>query len=357
MTLLSVFCRNTVTRKTSRQRVPSWKPRLEMLEDRTLLSVFNVDVTAPWRDTGIDVVAGQTIQMTTDPSQRVQFGFGGPFGIRTITADGIGDEGVGPGADGTQLGGTSFVLPGTVIWSLIGKIGGTTAVGSGTALPEGRPGKGAGFVGSSYSQPIQTSGRLFLGFNDEVGGFFDNAGSFAVMINRAQSPVTVQNVQVNDGSAQRSMVNSLTVTFSTIVTLDPGAFQVSHQNGDLVTANFTSSVVGNQTEAVLTFAGSEIIGGSLADGNYTLTIVADHVHDADNNTLDADRVESFYRLFGDTQGHRTVDATDVAVLFGTFGKRAGDDGFVSYLDYDGDGAIDDTDLYAFIARYGTTLDP
>jgi hypothetical protein len=68
-------------------------------------------------------------------------------------------------------------------------------------------------------------------------------------------------------------------------------------------------------------------------------------------------ITAFYRLFGDTQGHRTVDATDVAVLFGTFGKHAGEDGFVSYLDYNGDGVIDDTDLYAFIARYGTTLDP
>jgi hypothetical protein len=68
-------------------------------------------------------------------------------------------------------------------------------------------------------------------------------------------------------------------------------------------------------------------------------------------------VVSFYRLYGDTQGHRTVDATDVAVLFGTFGKHAGDDGFVSYLDYNGDGVIDDGDLYAFIARYGTTLNP
>jgi hypothetical protein len=54
---------------------------------------------------------------------------------------------------------------------------------------------------------------------------------------------------------------------------------------------------------------------------------------------------------------RTVDATQVAVLFGTFGKHAGDPGYVSYLDYNGDGVIDDIDLYAFIARYGTTLSP
>src|SRR5207302_1713524 len=37
-----------------------------------------------------------------------------------------------------------------------------------------------------------------------------------------QTPATVSSVVINDGSAQRSMVNSLTVSFSSIVTLLPG---------------------------------------------------------------------------------------------------------------------------------------
>jgi probable HAF family extracellular repeat protein len=123
------------------------------------------------------------------------------------------------------------------------------------------------------------------------------------------------------------------------------------------TATPSFFVSGGSVLAPATLAGAEIIGNSLADGNYTLTNRADLVHDAAGPALATDTVISFYRPYGDTQGHRTVDATDVAVLFGTFGKHAGDDGFVSYLDYNGDGAIDDTDLYAFIARYGTTLDP
>ncbi len=170
-----------------------------------------------------------------------------------------------------------------------------------------------------------------------------------------QAAPTVESVQINDGSDQRSMVDSLTVTFSSVVTIDPGAFEVRHQNGALVTVNFTSSVVGDQTVALIRFTGAEIIGGSLADGNYTLTILADHVHDGAGNSLDADNFTSFYRLFGDTQGHRTVDAADVDVLFSTFGKHTGDPGFVSCLDFYGSGVIDDASLYAFIARYGTTL--
>jgi hypothetical protein len=31
--------------------------------------------------------------------------------------------------------------------------------------------------------------------------------------------------------------------------------------------------------------------------------------------------------------------------------------YVAFLDYYGDGVIDDASLYAFLARYHTTLDP
>src|SRR5262249_55117668 len=43
------------------------------------------------------------------------------------------------------------------------------------------------------------------------------------------APPVARGVVVNDGSAQRSMVTSLTVTFSTIVHLDPGAFELVRQ--------------------------------------------------------------------------------------------------------------------------------
>ena len=39
-------------------------------------------------------------------------------------------------------------------------------------------------------------------------------------------PPRVESVVINDGSAQRSMVNSLTVTFDRVVTFDPGAFSL-----------------------------------------------------------------------------------------------------------------------------------
>src|SRR4029453_6748310 len=95
----------------------------------------------------------------------------------------------------------------------------------------------------------------------------------------AGPPRTVESVVVNDGSAQRSMVNSVTVTFDGAAVLDPGAIELRRQDGSLVDSQIATSVVGGKTVAVLTFAGEEIVGGLLADGRYTLTVRDDRVHD------------------------------------------------------------------------------
>src|SRR5207244_4369532 len=86
-----------------------------------------------------------------------------------------------------------------------------------------------------------------------------------------------------DGSAQRSMVNSLTVTIDRVVTLDPGAFELRRSDGSLVSVSVAASVVDGRTVAILT-----ITGGSLADGNYTLTVRGDHVRDRAGRELDGD---------------------------------------------------------------------
>jgi hypothetical protein len=74
------------------------------------------------------------------------------------------------------------MYPDTVVVSLIGKIGGSTALYTGTLLPEGISGNGSGFVGSSYSQIAPATGRLFLGFNDHPDAFSDNSGAFSVIV-------------------------------------------------------------------------------------------------------------------------------------------------------------------------------
>src|SRR5262249_49999384 len=93
---------------------------------------------------------------------------------------------------------------------------------------------------------------LYEGIDDELAG----------------GPPKAESVVVNDGSAQRSMVNRITVTLDGAAVLDPGAIELRRQDGTAVNFRLAVSVVGGRTVAVLTFAGPEFVGGSLADGQY-----------------------------------------------------------------------------------------
>ncbi|HUI06300.1 MAG TPA: PEP-CTERM sorting domain-containing protein [Verrucomicrobiae bacterium] len=142
---------------------------------------FDVPSAAPWYDTGIDISAGSELDITAT-------------GIVVYdTNNGFGYSSDANGGDWT---GNNFlsdtVIPNTMIHSLIGKIGGTTDVGTGTPVPEGLPGYGVGFIGTSYSKEVSTSGRLFLGYNDEVipGWFNDNSGLFSVTVSVIPEPAT-----------------------------------------------------------------------------------------------------------------------------------------------------------------------
>jgi hypothetical protein len=212
-------------------------------------------------------------------------------------------------------------------------------------LPDGRPSYVLEFAGPEYRAfRIRT---LYEGVDDTLAGV----------------PLKVQSVVVNDGSAQRSMVNRITATFGGAAVLDPGAIELRRQDGSLVDAQFSISLLGANTVAVLTFAGAEYVGGSLADGNYTLTVLADHVHDRFGRELDGDgdgssggnRVDSLFRLFGDTDGDRDVDLHDLGQFLSTVGRRVGDPGYLSYLDYNGDGLVGAVDLVAFARRLGKRL--
>lgn len=165
---------------------------------------------------------------------------------------------------------------------------------------------------------------------------------------------------VNDGSTQRSMVKSLTVAFDRQVTVDPGAFEVRRQGDAAVELSVAVSVVEGRTVAVLTFMGPDILGGSLADGSYTLTIRADYIHDAIGRSLDGDgdgaaggdRVDAFFRLFGDGDGDHDVDWADRDLFRSAFGTRAGDAAYLWYFDVDDDGDVDGRDNGQFNRRFG-----
>ena len=176
----------------------------------------------------------------------------------------------------------------------------------------------------------------------------------------AGAPRKVESVVLNDGSAQRSMVNSLTVTFGGAAVLDPGAIELRRQEGSLVDAQVSISLLSGKTVAVLTFAGPEFVGGSLADGRYTLTVRADRVHDRWGRELDGDgngsaggdRADAFFRLFGDSDGDHDVDWVDRDLFRSAFGKSIGEAGYLWYFDFDGDGDVDGRDNGEFNRRFG-----
>jgi hypothetical protein len=174
------------------------------------------------------------------------------------------------------------------------------------------------------------------------------------------NPPTIESVEINDGAAQRSMINTLTVTFDRVVTFDSGAFALQRNDGTQVNLNVSSSVVGGRTVGVLTFTGAGIVGDSLADGNYTLTIRGDRIRDDAGREVDGDRdgngggnrVEEFFRLFGDGDGDRDVDGPDRDLFRSAFKKSAGDLSYLWYFDFDGEGRVDGHDNGQFNRRFG-----
>jgi hypothetical protein len=111
---------------------------------------------------------------------------------------------------------------------------------------------------------------------------------------------------------------------------------------------------------VLTFSGPDIIGGSLADGGYTLTVRADQVHDRwgreldgdGNGTAGGDRADGFHRLFGDSDGDGDVDGLDRDLFRSAFKTSVGDAGYLWYFDFDGEGDVDGRDNGQFNRRFG-----
>src|SRR5262249_8275014 len=154
-------------------------------------------------------------------------------------------------------------------------------------------------------------------------------------------------------------------TFNGVATLDPGAFELRRQDGSQVGLTMLTSVVDGRTVAALTFTGADVIGGSLADGNYTLTVHADRVHDRWGRELDGDgngspggdRTDAFFRLYGDSDGDRDVDLLDLGRFLSTFGRRRGGPHFLAYLAGNGDEQVGLIDRLAFADRLGTRLGP
>jgi dockerin type I repeat protein len=183
-------------------------------------------------------------------------------------------------------------------------------------------------------------------------------------------PPRITSTLVNDGAVQRSRVTSLTVSFSTQVTF-PGpvasAFSLTRAGGGVVNFSATSNVQGGVTVVTLdAFTGAETNFGSLADGRYTLTALANQITanslqlDGNGDGLSGDNytfgdAQGLFRFFGDVNGDQTVNGLDFGFFKNAFGTQLGDASYLSYLDVDGDGVINGFDFGQFRTRFGTAL--
>lgn len=157
-------------------------------------------------------------------------------------------------------------------------------------------------------------------------------------------------------SRQRSMVKSLVIGFSEPVTLASDALQLLTSTGAAVpgvTISVAASTDGRTF--TVTFSGSAVVGGSLADGRYQLRVRGAGVRDVAGNSLAADQCYNFVRYFGDVDGDGLVGSADLAAFNTTYGKAATSPAFLWYFDFDGNGAVNNTDYLQFQKRYNKAL--
>ena len=198
---------------------------------------------------------------------------------------------------------------------------------------------------------------------DRVSGTAADIGAFefAQTVSSA-APLFVTGVQVNDGSPQRSVVQSLTVRFSQNVTFPFGvaaAFQLVRTGPSGPTGAVNLAFDATDNAVTLTFEPGGPVGldkgGSLLDGTYSLTVFADKVQGSSTGGLLADYVSpatgsgSLHRLFGDVDGNRIVDNLDLIAIRQALGTAT------SVFDSDDNGEVDIVDFIQFRQRIGAIV--
>ncbi|MDZ4848323.1 MAG: cadherin repeat domain-containing protein, partial [Pirellulaceae bacterium] len=187
-------------------------------------------------------------------------------------------------------------------------------------------------------------------------------------------------VTIGDGSAQRSLLKQVKVTFDGLVditNLNSGTFTVRKRDSGMATIanNAIISTIGAgasaQTVVTLSFTGSFVeSNGSLANGNYELVIDANNIVRTGlgaNTRLDGNRdgtaggnfrfgsnaqnqvalTDAFFRLLGDFSGSGAVDNADLGMLNTSFRKKLGQSGFNPDTDVNEDSVIDNRDVGIF----------
>ena len=229
---------------------------------------------------------------------------------------------------------------------------GNAVVGTGTLT--------AGTVTISVSTLTAGTHTIFAVYGGDSTYAASQSAQVAQVVNAGPAPalssatvnganVTIAGQSVSLAGKQRSMVDDIVFQFNEAVTLDASAFTIALHSGvsvnggaagtvgTLPTLNWSSPDGG--VTWVVTFSGAGVVGGSIADGDYDITVVSTAVH-ANGQTMTSDVTNTFFRLFGDTNGDGQVSGRpDLVAMQSALGTSLGQAGYLAYLDYNGDGII------------------
>jgi hypothetical protein len=160
------------------------------------------------------------------------------------------------------------------------------------------------------------------------------------------------------------------MTFGSLATFTgslQNAFTLIRTGGGAVSFTATASTIGGRTVVTFNnFTGPETEFGSLRDGRYTLTALANQIN-VNGVPLDGDGdgtpggnfvfgdAQGLFRFFGDYNGDRHVDIGDFGLFATTYGLHTGQPGFNAAFDFNGDGQIDVADFSQFSIRFFAML--
>jgi uncharacterized repeat protein (TIGR03803 family) len=177
--------------------------------------------------------------------------------------------------------------------------------------------------------------------------------------------VAVTGVTINGnlpllGGPQRSMVDSIVYTFSAAVNMGANAFSIAVHAGQTGTvpspawAAINPNGDGSSSQWVVAFSGAGVVGGTIANGVYDISLNAAAVTSAANPAVTAQSrpTDTFYRLFGDSNGDGRVNNADYAAFLNTNGLKSGQPGFNSAFDSNGDGRINNSDYALMLTDNG-----
>lgn len=226
----------------------------------------------------------------------------------------------------------------------------------GLSLRLGRLGQDEVFIESGTTLRITADPTI-------AGGVLLNSIGVAI---RAPLP-NVSSVAIDDGSAQRSAIETITLTFDGEVEVEPDAISIVQRSdimgltGTPVDSSFTSMTSGGDTTVFVTFSSLTRNGvGHLVDGHYQVTV------DRQKVWLDGLRMKEdfifgdedshrFFSFYGDSNGDRSINIFDLLTFRQSYAAVSGDANYVFFMDYDAGGSVNIFDLLQFRNRYASSL--